>query len=197
MAIDVHMKILPPAQEKMMRAIRDAIALDPLISIRSLQEVLERRSIKIASREYLTKLVWKLNRELSVNVDRQKLSERIAQMKERQRIVVDRLIRIAFYTDDLKKEGLPPPSYRDQISALNAIMKLDLAIINAEMDAGIFERHFGTLEIERRNKPIPKEVRERIRQAFINWGMIQKETIAENNADQPTNTSTAIMVRPQ
>ena len=63
MAIDVHMKILPPAQEKMMRAIRDAIALDPLISIRSLQEVLERRGVKIASREYLTKLVWKLNRE--------------------------------------------------------------------------------------------------------------------------------------
>ena len=186
-------KILPEAEEKMTRVIRDAIVFDPLISLRSLRDALERKGIKIGSLEYISKLVWKLNRELSTNVDRQKLNERIAQIKERQRLVVDRLIRIAFYTDDLKKEGLPPPSYRDQISALNAIMKLDLAIINAEMDAGIFERHFGTLEIERRNKPIPKEVRERIRQAFINWGMIQKET----NADQPTNTSTAIVVRPQ
>jgi hypothetical protein len=40
-------------------------------------------------------------------------------------------------------------------------MKLELAIINVEMDAGIFERHLGTLEIEKRNRPLQKEVKEK------------------------------------
>jgi len=188
------MKILPPAQEKIMRVIRDTIVFDPLVSVRSLQDVLERKGMKIASREYLSRLVWKVNRALDEDVDRQKLSHRVAQLKERERVVVDRLVRIAFYTDDLKKEGLPPPSYKDQIAALNSIMKLDLAILNAEMDMGIFERHLGTLEIERRNTPISKEMREQMRQAFINCGFFPKEQIKDDKKEQPT-TTTALMVR--
>jgi hypothetical protein len=190
------MKILPPAQEKIMRVIRDTIVFDPLISVRSLQEVLERKGVKVSSREYISRLVWKVNRSLDEEVDRQKLSHRVAQLKETQRVVVDRLVRIAFYTDDLKKEGLPPPSFKDQIAALNSIMKLNLAILNAEMDMGIFERHLGTLEIERRNKPIPKEMREQIRQAFINCGLFPKEPIKDDQRKQPT-TTTAIIVREQ
>jgi len=179
-------------------AIRDSIAIDPLISVSRLQDVLFNKGFKSANNQvltwhYIAKLVRKINREASERADRQKVTERLSQSKERYRLVFDRLMRIAFYTEDLKKEGMPPPSYRDQISALNSIVRLDIAILNAEMDAGIFERHIGTLEVDKRNKPIPKEVKERIRQAMINWGMMPEE-ISKQNADN-TKTTTAIVVR--
>ena len=190
-------KILKPAEEKITRAIRDAIVIDPLISMRSLQSVLEKKGINVGSREYLSRLVWKITRSLETEVDRQVLSGRIAQIKERQRIVIDRLVRIAFYTDDLRKEGFPPPSYRDQIMALNAIVKLDLAILSAEMDAGIFERHIGKIEIEKRYIPLPQELKERMIEALKNYGVIPHEVESKNNETDIPNTTTAIVVAKQ
>lgn len=189
------MKILQPQEEKIKLAIRDSIAIDPLISVLRLRDVLFDKGFRTASNkpldwDFVSKLVRKINREAVVRVDRQKVTERLSESKERYRLVFDRLMRIAFYTDDLKKEGMLPPSYKDQISALNSIVRLDVAIFNAEMDAGLFERHLGTLDVEKRNKPIPKEVRDRIKQAMINWGMMPKET----NGDTPT-TTTAIILR--
>ena len=58
-------KILKPAEEKIMRAVRDSIVIDPLISLRSLQDVLEKKGIKISNLHYLSKLIWKINKELS------------------------------------------------------------------------------------------------------------------------------------
>lgn len=194
------MKILQPQEEKMKLAIRDSIAIDPLISVSRLQDVLFNKGFKSANNQvltwhYIAKLVRKINREAAERADRTKVTERLSQSKERYRLVFDRLMRIAFYTEDLKKEGMPPPSYRDQISALNAIVRLDIAILNAEMDAGIFERHLGTLEVDKRNKPIPKELKDRIRQAMINWGMMPDD-ITKTNVDDNA-TTTAIMVRNQ
>lgn len=194
------MKILQPQEEKIKLAIRDAIAVDPLISISRLQDVLFKKGFKTVGNQnlawhYIAKVVRKINREAIERVDRQQITERLAQSKERYRLVFDRLMRIAFYTDDLKQEGMLPPSYKDQISALNSIVRLDIAILNAEMDAGIFERYLGTLEIDKRNKPIPKEVRDRIKQAMINWGMMPEEIIKQNADDaKPT---TALVVRNQ
>lgn len=194
------MKILQPQEEKIKLAIRDAIAVDPLISISRLQDVLFNKGFKSANNQlltwhYIAKIVRKINREAVEKADRQKITERLVQSKERYRLVFDRLMRIAFYTDDLKKEGMSPPSYKDQISALNSIVRLDVAILNAEMDAGIFERHLGTLEIDKRNKPIPKELKEQIRRAMINCGMMAEEIIKQN-ADDAISTK-ALMVRNQ
>jgi hypothetical protein len=119
----------------------------------------------------------KVHRQSIETVDHKKVNERVAEMKERYRLVFERLIRIAFYSDDLKKEGIPPPSVRDQISALREISRLDVAIFGAELDAGIFERHIGTLEIEKRNKPLPPELKAQMIKAFTNWGIIPKEIL--------------------
>jgi hypothetical protein len=105
------------------------------------------------------------------------------------------LVRIAFYTEDLRKEGFPPPSYRDQIMALNAIIKLDLAILSAEMDAGIFKRHLGTIELEARSRPLADEQKQKMYDAFVNWGIIPKEKIIDGNTAD--NTTTAIVVARQ
>jgi len=167
-------------EDKIKRAIRDAIIIDPLISVTKLQDALFDKGLRSATNtplhwHYLAKLRDKVHRQSIENVDRQEVSHRIAEMKERYRLVFERLIRIAFYSDDLKKEGILPPSYRDQISALREISRLDVSIFGAELDAGIFERHIGTLEIEKRNKPLPSELKAQMLKAFTNWGIIPRD----------------------
>jgi len=185
------MKKLPVQEEKIKRTIRDAIVIDPLISVAKLQDALYDKGYRTANSkpldwDYVAKMRHKVHRQSIENVDRQEVSTRITEMKERYRLIYEQLIRIAYYSDDLKKEGIPPPSVRDRVSALREIIKLDVALFGAEMDAGIFNRHLGTLEIDKRNKPLTAEARELIRQAMINWGMIPKELSAPHGNQDTT-----------
>jgi hypothetical protein len=169
-------------EEKMKRIIRDAIVIDPLISVAKLQDALFEKGYRTTGNnpldwDYVSKIRQKVHRQSVEAADRQKVNERIAEIKERYRLIFERLIRIAFYSDELKKEGVMPPSYKDQISALREIGKLDIAIFNAELDAGIFERHIGTLEIEKRSKPLPPELKAQMLKAFANWGIIPKDIL--------------------
>ncbi len=191
------MKKLPVQEEKIKRAIRDAIVIDPLISVAKLQDALYDKGYRTANNksldwDYVAKMRHKVHRQSIENVDRQEVSTRIAEMKERYRLIYEQLIRIAYYSDDLKKEGIPPPSVRDRVSALREIIKLDVALFGAEMDAGIFNRHLGTLEIDKRNKPLTAEARELIKQAMINWGMIPKELPAPNGNKDTTKQQPAL-----
>ena len=185
-------------EEKIRRAIRDAIVIDPLISVAKLQDALFDKGFRTPGNttldwHYVAKLREKIHRQSIENVDRQKVSQRVSEMKERYRLVFERLIRIAFYSEDLKKEGIPPPSYRDQISALREISRLDVAIFGAELDAGIFERHIGTLEIEKRNKPLPPELKAQMLKAFTNWGIIPRDILhAEPTITIETNRASVV-----
>ena len=193
------MRKLPAQEEKIRRTIRDVVVLDPLVSDRKLPEILYDRGFKTANntpldREYVARLRGKIYKQAIRDVDNQKLAPRIVEFKEKNRLVFDRLVRIAFYTDDLKKENIPPPSFRDQISALREIVKLDLATFVAEMDAGIFERHIGKLEIEKRYIPLPDEIKARMMEALKNYGVIPQEDESKNNENTANNTTTAIVV---
>jgi len=189
------MRKLPPQEEKIKRAIRDVISFDPLISVDRLRNALFDRGFKTFDNnplkwEYIAKLRDKIHRQTIEEVDRKKLIERITEFKEKNRLVFDRLVRIAFYTDDLKKEGISPPSFKDQISALNSIVKLDLAIFGAELDAGIFKRHIGKIEIEKRFIPLPDDQRMAIMEALQNYGFISEQKII--NAEYATKPTTVI-----
>lgn len=198
------MKKLPQQEEKIKRAIRDAVAVDPLLSVDRLRDALFDKGFKTANNnpldwEYVARLRKKIHRTAVENVRRQDVAERINEFKEKNRLVFDRLMRIAYYTDDLKKDGLPPPSYKDQIAALTAIVRLESMVFNAEFDAGIFERHIGTLEVEKRFKPLPPDLKMQMMIAFRNWGIIPPEEIdnGTNNTEPAPIASTAVVVAKQ
>lgn len=202
------MRRLPPQEEKIKGAIRDIVAFNPLVTDIKLSEILFERGFKNAgntalNRQYVGKLRVKLRKQGVREANNQELGQRIVEFKEKNRLVFDRLVRIAFYTDDLKKEGTLPPSAKDQIAALNSIVRLEIMIFNAEMDAGIFERHLGTIEIEKRYRPLPPELKEQMMQAFRNWGIIPQEYAEEIKKDATNNnkpadaSSTAIVVAGQ
>lgn len=189
------MKKLAIQEEKIRRAIRDIVVFDPLISIAKLQDALFDKGYKSANGtvldwRYVHKLKHKVNRQTIEQTDREKVVERITEMKERYRLMLERLWRIIFYTDDLKKEGFMPPSFKDQINAINTIVKLDALVFNSELDAGIFERHLGTLEIEKRNQPLPPELKSAMLKAFINWGVVPKEALTHADTNPITIKST-------
>lgn len=186
-------------EEKVKRAIRDAIVIDPLISVAKLQDALFDKGYRTTNNSplhwhYVAKLRDKIHRQTIENVDRQKVVERVAEMKERYRVAYEQFIRVAFQGEDLRKDGAPV-STRDRIHALKEIVKLDVAIFKAEMDAGIFDRHLGSVEIELRNKPLTIESRELIKQAMINWGMIPKQLPASNGNEDNENQQSALPQR--
>jgi hypothetical protein len=187
------MKKLAVYEDKIKRAIRDIVVIDPLISIAKLQDALFDKGYKTSSGtvldwRYIHKLHHKVHRNTVEQTDREQVVERIAQMKERYRLMFERLLRIVYYSDDLKKEGFSPPSIREQINAINSIVRLDALIFNSELDAGIFERHLGTLEIEQRNKPLPPELKAVMLKAFVNWGIVPEDAL--------THEPTTITIKP-
>jgi hypothetical protein len=96
----------------------------------------------------VAKLAHKLNREKALAVDHQKIGERLAITKERYRVIIEKLWRIIDYKwEYLERYHEYPPDADQVMKAANTIIKLDLAILKAEMDAGIFERKLGTVDL--------------------------------------------------
>jgi hypothetical protein len=171
------MKRTHEAEERIRRIIRDSIAVDPLISLRSLQDVLQRRNFQIGDLNYISKLRKKVETEALANIDRSEINPRLAKTQERFRLIFGKLNQIAFWPRDAEEKTMPP-TYKDQIAALKALAQLDIALLSAEMDAGIFTRHIGLVEEQRRFVPLPPEQVDMIMGAFKAWGIGPGATLA-------------------
>jgi hypothetical protein len=159
-------------------AIRDIFVRDPLISVRAVQKQLLDRGFKTAQGNpldwyYIAKVIRKLNREKALAVDHQKIGERLAITKERYRVIIEKLWRIIDYKwEYLELYREYPPDADQVMKAANTIIKLDLAILKAEMDAGIFERKLGTLDVKLPQlAPLDPEVAAQITEVFTRWGL--------------------------
>ncbi len=181
-------------ESEIKREIRMAIAQDPLISVRRLQKRLMERGIVTArggklDDMYLLKLVKRINAEQAKDVDEAKIADRMAKTQQRFDLVLQRLFKIAFWEWDFLKDGIPMPSPGEQIYALATIGKMDIALLQAEMDAGIYKRKLGVLEVERRNSPLSPERKRAIITAMTGWGIIPKEETKELNNALPAPTT--------
>ncbi len=145
------------------RAIRDAMAIDPLISMRQLQAVVEKRLGRTVDDEYIKRLVLKVKGDVTVRVDLQKIAPRIATMREDFRLARENLLRIAY------GEGARPTADKDRIAAWKAIGMLSKILLDAEMDLGIFERKGPTDDQAFRYAPVPVELWDGIMQTFKVW----------------------------
>jgi hypothetical protein len=76
------MKIMPPVEQAIRRAIRDERAKDPLITIIGLQSKLEAKFNRTFRREYLAGMSDKVPRQTLVELDRTKIEERMAFTRE-------------------------------------------------------------------------------------------------------------------
>jgi hypothetical protein len=159
-------------------AIRDIVVRNPVVSVTQLQEDLAKRGFKTAHGNpldwrYVAKLLRKLTREKALAVDQQKVQLRLAETKERYRVLLETLWRIVDWKPEyMEQYGIFPPKNEEKIKAVNTILKMDLAILKAEMDAGIFERKLGEVDLNvYRRVPLAPETAEKIASVFQRWGI--------------------------
>ena len=177
-------KVLPAQENQIRRIIRDTVAIDPYVTVTRLMNVIEKKTNRGISHEYVTKLLHKVSKETVAEIDHTTLAENLAQMSETFRIASEKLLQIAFWQPDKANPGAFGPSYKDQIAALRTLAMLQKTMLEAKMDAGIFTRHIGVIEEQRRYVPIQGDERAQILRAFELWG-VKPPKVFEQAPDQP------------
>lgn len=153
------------------REVTMAIAKDPFITTRRLAEVLHGRGIcsqseKPLSHEYICKIVRKVHAEAIYDLDHSEIKTRIVQTRTRFNLAFQKLSDIAY--------GEDKPAA--QIVALRTLMEMDLKLLSAEMDAGLYKRDPVRTEADIRNRPLDPEVKARIITAMRNYGLVLPAT---------------------
>src|SRR5882724_9438355 len=125
-------KITEHKEMALRRVIRDAMAIDPLITVSGLQRVVESKTGRPIDELYVKKLLRKVTGEMVIVADRERYEKRISQLRERNRILIDELLRIAYNAST---------SPKDKVNALGTIARIENAQVKLEMDLGLFTRH--------------------------------------------------------
>src|SRR6266849_8605691 len=133
-------------QETLRREIRLELGLNPLISSRELQEKLEHRLNHPVDRHFLLKLIHKINAQVQFEGDHVEVRGRVNQIRERTGAMIERLLKIVFWKWEYLQEGIPLPSNIEVIMAMQIIMKMDIAVLEAERNSGVFKRALGNPE---------------------------------------------------
>ncbi len=175
------MKLSTETKELVKKVIRDAIVLDPMISLRNLQALLKKKGVNIGNLNYLGKLRKEITADAVFEVDRTKVVERFAELDERCRVMRNQLFQIVFARDNpVPGERLPTAS--EQIAAISTITKMDVMLLKTAIDIGLYKkktlpgkRYTAEEELAMRNKPLPPEAKEMIKRAMQNWGLIDKD----------------------
>ncbi len=181
---------MPPTskdvQNEIMREIRNCIAIDPLASINTIRKYLKSKGYKTVNgteldHQYITKLVHKLRVSVSRQLNNRDLNNRINELKERYRMVYEKLASIAFFSEEHKKKGYTEPTHAEVLKALEIVVKLDLAILAAELSCGIYEHPEDDSSKGSHHVLAPKK-QEAIQGVLRKWGVLKgpQNTIVKN-----------------
>lgn len=174
--------------------VRAVLIVSPGATIREIQKSLEAstQAPLQLSEDYLQKIRKKIIGERLTRHDKATIKARISQLQDKLEKINEQLWQIA---------GSKDSEAKDRIAALKALAENDIKQLQAEMDAGIFTRQIGNLDITaKRNQPIDEDHKRRILNTFGNWGFIEAEakeiktqphdqTKTAPQADGPGNSS--------
>jgi hypothetical protein len=178
------MRIVPAIEAEIRREIRDARAIDPLISVSSLEETLEKKFQRGFSYRYIAKLADKVARQALIEADRTQIEERLAFTRENYRIIRERLMKIVNWKTGDDGHG---PWHSEVTEAAKAIVAMDLAILKAEIENGLYKRPIEVLQKEFQYEPLPPEVRVVIIAAWTRGGLLPRAAIEQMVPQQLPN----------
>jgi hypothetical protein len=170
------MRILPAIEEEIRRVVRDARAKDPLITVSGLEKTLEAHFKRGFSHQYVSKIADKVFREALVRIDRTKINERMNFTRENYRMMRERLFKIIYWEPPENNRLEKPPYNEDVIEAAKSLVAMDLALLKAEIETGMY-RDEQEAAATLRYAPMPPERRQVVIGAFIAWGMLPKEQV--------------------
>ncbi|HEX3861282.1 MAG TPA: hypothetical protein VHY35_06270 [Stellaceae bacterium] len=168
------MRIVPAIEAEIRREIRDARAVDPLISLMALEQRLEKKFNRGFSYKYVAKLADKVARQALIEADRTKIEERLAFTRENYRVVRDRLMKIIAWQPSDKGRR---PYDEDVINAGKTIVGMDLAILKAEIDNGLYRRPMDAIVKDFQYEPLEPETRMVIIAAWQRGGLLPAAVI--------------------
>lgn len=184
------MRIIPEVEADLRRTIRDARAKDPLITSGRIKELLEKKYERGFSYQYIARLVEKVAREALIEVDRAQIEKRISATRENYRLIRDRLSKIVYWQFDPENPGERKPSNKDVIEAAKNIVMMDLALLSAEMTAGIYKKPIDVITKQFTYEPLPGEVRTVIISSWMRGGLLPREAIEQMIPALPEHAAT-------
>lgn len=151
-------------QEYHIARIRAVLVLAPDAGSRQIQKTLEtsEKSPIRLDRAYIDKLKGKIIRRRTAAINRENINARLAKIRDRKAVVDEMLWREATN---------PSNQGRDRVAALKELMKNELDMLQAEMDAGVFERKLGTLA--HIPAPINDDQRAAVMKALLAHGIVR------------------------
>lgn len=180
---------------KVRRMVRDTIALEPGITLRSMQELFRHKNFDL-SIKFLASMRKKVNREIIAEQEHTKIGTRIAEIREEYRMMMKPLEKIAHYIYD-PADPSRPPTYSERIKAIDTLGRLKERLLKMEMDSGIYTRQLGVVgHIHKHTVEEKKEEMEElgvITTALENWGIVPK--LADIPPEEPKQVE-AVVVEP-
>ncbi len=144
-------------ETELRRTIRDAFALDPLMTQKKLLEVLENKYKHTFDHRYIARLTKKVSIEATPNLDKEKIENRLKKVRETMRLGQENLLKLAHG----QGPGGRGVSVKDMIAAWRAIALLEKLQLDAELDLRIFDKGVQIEDREAfRARAIPQEIRE-------------------------------------
>jgi hypothetical protein len=171
------MKISDYREGHLREQVREIIALNPMVTIRGLQRILQHNTGHSISDKYAARLLRKVHRTAVVQADHQKLSSRILEVRERNIALRNQLYRIAYWTpQNFSLYGIPKPKSSERINAIRTIAQLDLALLKAELDVGMYENRQAAIGEVLREGLLPQEVHEEVVAVFRRHRLVPMPT---------------------
>lgn len=159
--------------------IRSVMVFQPDASLRAIQEALQasKEAPMSLNLHYIAKLRDKILRERRIRNNNLNLGARLAYIQDQHKAVKVRLWKEA--TDPNNKDVA-------RVMALDKLLKTELDLLNAEMDAGFYERKLGTLEHDHTHTlTLDKDMLAPIILAFRNYGLVDRKIAETQNATNP------------
>lgn len=173
------MRILPAVEEEIRRVVRDERARDPLITVAGLEKALEKHFERGFSHQYVSKIADKVAREALVVADRTQIEQRMNFTRENYRMMREALLKIVYWNRDTADKGAPRPLARDVAEAAKNVVMLDLALLKAEIETGMYKKPIDALAKDIAYQPLPEEIRTVVISSWRRGGLLPAAVIEE------------------
>lgn len=152
-------------QQYHIERIREVIAIKPRASLRTIREVLEgdpNEPLRLHI-DYILKLLEKIRGERKYRFNQALVDKHLAEIQDQNESVITQMWRILL--DNSRDE-------RTRVAAAKVIVDANFKLFEAQLDAGIFERKLGTVDMKDAYKINPEQQASILR-ALHNYGIIK------------------------
>lgn len=171
-----------PFEDSLRRAIRDTLALDPLITDAALTKTLEKKLEHSFDPRYVGKMRDRVHKQAVAQLDQERIAPRITEIRETYRMVRQKLFQIVFWAPDPANPAGKPPFADEMVNAAKALVELDLKILDAEVSNGFYRKLDA--EAEDIGIPMPQEYRRLVVTTFEKWGMLPPGVVKAQVVEQ-------------